>query len=222
MNVKEFEGKNEQEAINKAIESLGLSRDDIDVEVVEEKKAGFLFGGGKVKIRVYLDEEKKRSKASVQPESEFEKDIIAFLSGLIEKIGLSAEIRISYREERKLGLDIETAESGILIGKRGQTLEALQLITNIVAGRLENWSVRIIIDTQNYRIRRERTIIRFALQAAEHVRRTGGSRLLEAMNPFERRLIHTALGKEDDIETMSEGDGLYKRIRINYRGPDRV
>ena len=222
MNVKEFEGKNEQEAINKAIESLGLSRDDIDVEVVEEKKAGFLFGGGKVKIRVYLDEEKKRSKASVQPESEFEKDIIAFLSGLIEKIGLSAEIRISYREERKLGLDIETAESGILIGKRGQTLEALQLITNIVAGRLENWSVRIIIDTQNYRIRRERTIIGFALQAAEHVRRTGGSRLLEAMNPFERRLIHTALGKEDDIETMSEGDGLYKRIRINYRGPDRV
>ena len=158
----------------------------------------------------------------MQPESEFEKDIIAFLSGLIEKIGLSAEIRISYREERKLGLDIETAESGILIGKRGQTLEALQLITNIVAGRLENGSVRIIIDTQNYRIRRERTIIRFALQAAEHVRRTGVSRLLEAMNPFERRLIHTALSKEDDIETMSEGDGLYKRIRINYRGPDRV
>ena len=222
MNVKEFEGKNEQEAINKAIESLGLSRDDIDVEVVEAKKAGFLFGGGKVKIRVYSDEEKKQSKASVQPESEFEKDIIAFLSGLIEKIGLSAEIRISYREERKLGLDIETAESGILIGKRGQTLEALQLITNIVADRLENGSVRIIIDTQNYRIRRERTIIRFALQAAEHVRRTGVSRLLEAMNPFERRLIHTALSKEDDIETMSEGDGLYKRIRINYRGPDRV
>ena len=123
-------------------------------------------------------------------------------------------IKISFREEKKIGLDIETGDSAILIGKRGQTLEALQLITNIAAGRMDNGNVRVIIDTQNYRSRRERNLVRFAEQSAEQVRRTGVPKLLEAMNPFERRLIHTALRNVAGIETASEGDGLYKKIKI--------
>ena len=217
MVVKEFEGKNEQEAINNAIESLGLKREDIDVEVVESKRAGFLFGSGKVRIRIHLDDERDGENAALHPESDFERKIVDFLSGLLERAGFSAVVQISFREEKKIGLDIETEDSAILIGKRGQTLEALQLITNIAAGRMDNGNVRVIIDTQNYRSRRERNLVRFAEQSAEQVRRTGVPKLLEAMNPFERRLIHTALRNVAGIETASEGDGLYKKIKIYTR-----
>jgi spoIIIJ-associated protein len=223
MEAKEFEGKNEEEAINKAIEALGLKRDEIDVEIVESKKAPFLFGGGKVRIRVHLDEERRpapQSPGSAEPQSEFEQQVLEFTQGLLERTGLSARVRIAFREDRKLGLEIESRDSGILIGKRGQTLEALQTVVNVMAGRLKEKNIRVIVDSQNYRSRRERSLVRMAHQAAEEVRRTGQSRLLEAMNPFERRLIHTALSDLGDIATASEGEGLYKRVRVLYRGPN--
>ncbi len=218
MDVKEFEGKNEEEAINKAIESLGLNRDDIDVEIVEAKKSSFLFGGGKVKIRVHLEEEREESTGSLEPAGDFENQIIEFIEGLIRRIGISAHVQISFREDNKIGIDIDSQDSGILIGKRGQTLEALQTIANVAAGRIQDGHPRIIVDSQNYRSRRERNLVRLAYQTAEEVRRTRDSKLLEAMNPFERRLIHTALSEERDVETSSEGEGLYKRVRVYYRG----
>ena len=221
MDIKEFEGKNEEEAINKAIESLGLDRDDIDVEIVEAKKAPFLFGGGKVKIRVHLEEEREEREelsGSLEPNGDFENQIIEFTKGLIDRIGISAKMNISFRRDNKIGIDIDSQDSGILIGKRGQTLEALQTIVNVAASRIQDNHPRIIVDSQNYRSRRERSLIRLAHQTADEVRRTRDSRLLEAMNPFERRLIHTALSKERDVDTSSEGDGLYKRVRVYYRG----
>jgi len=236
MEVKEFEGKNEEEAINKAIESLGLDRDEIDVEIVETKKAPFLFGGGRVRIRVHLEEERqpdvneredeeplspRAAREPLPPQGDFEKAMVEYLQGLVERMGLAARVGIGFREERKLGLNIDTPDSGILIGKKGQTLEALQVIANIAASRLKEGAERIIVDTQNYRSRREQSLIRMARQTAQQVRRTRQSRLLEAMNPFERRLVHTALSKEGDIETASEGDGLYKRIRVLYKGSGR-
>jgi spoIIIJ-associated protein len=254
MSVKEFEGKNEEEAINKAIESLGLDRDDIDVEIVETRKAPFLFGGGRVRIRVHLEEERQpeleeqeerqprqpgqpregrgrgsRQRLSPQPaqpareplpaEGDFEKAMVEYLQGLVERMGIPGRVGIGFREEGKIGLNIDTPDSGILIGKKGQTLEALQVIANIAASRMKEGAERIIVDTQNYRSRHEQSLIRMARQTAQQVRRTRQSRLLEAMNPFERRLVHTALAEEGDIETASEGDGLYKRIRVLYRGP---
>ena len=221
MGVKEFEGKNEREAIDNAIKALGLNKEDIDIEVVEAKKGKFIFGGGKVRIRVHIEEDGFEPRNSLEAEDNFERDAVDYVSKLIEKIGMEAEVHIAYREERKIGLDIETDDSGLLIGKRGKTLEALQLITNIAAGRMSNDSRRIIIDTEDYRSRRESSLVRFAQSAAEQVRRTGQPRLLEAMNPFERRLVHTALGDSKDVETVSEGDGLYKRIRIYYRSSER-
>jgi spoIIIJ-associated protein len=218
MEVKEFEGKNEEDAINKAIESLGLDRDEIDVEIVEAKKAPFLFGGGKVKIRVHLEEEREEASGSLDPSGDFENQIIEFANGLIERIGVSASVQIAFRQDNKIGIDIDSTDSGILIGKRGQTLEALQTIINVAASRIQENHPRIIVDSQNYRSRRERSLVRLAHQTAEEVRRTRDSRLLEAMNPFERRLIHTTLSKERDVDTSSEGDGLYKRVRVFYKG----
>jgi spoIIIJ-associated protein len=237
MVVKEFEGKNEKEAIDRAIEELGLDRNEIDFEIVETKRPGILFRGGKVKIRVHLAEEQgdfevdpepeegngggprpARAAAPVlEPDGELEKKVIEFTRGLLERMGFPAEVHVNLREEGRVGLDIESDGSGILIGKQGKTLEALQFIVNLAAGRMEGAGTRIILDTQDYRSRRERALIRMANQVAEQVRHSRTSQLLEPLNPFERRLIHTSLARYGDIETVSEGDGLYKRIRVSWR-----
>ncbi len=235
MIVKEFEGKNEKEAIDRAIEELGLDRNEIDFEIVEAKKPGILFRGGKVKIRVHMSEENEEAEETDSeeedeagqppaaqeeplPRTEFEEKVVEFTKGLLDKMGFPGSVSVNRREERRLGLNIASENSGILIGKQGSTLEAFQFIVNLAAGRLGGDSTRIIIDTQGYRGRREKSLVRMANQVADQVRRNGSSRLLEAMNPFERRLIHTALARHGDIETVSEGDGLYKRIRVIYRG----
>ncbi|HTO23649.1 MAG TPA: RNA-binding cell elongation regulator Jag/EloR [Spirochaetia bacterium] len=237
MVVKEFEGKNEKEAIDRAIEELGLDRNEIDFEIVEAKKPGILFRGGKVKIRVHLldegesgDEFEEESPPEAAPQrqrpqgeaaaatGEFETKVVEFTRGLLDRMGFPAEITVNFREEGRLGLDIESDGSGILIGKQGKTLEALQFIVNLAAGRLGTDTTRIVLDTQDYRSRRERALVRMANQVAEQVRRGRDSQLLEPLNPFERRLIHTSLARYGDIETISEGDGLYKRIRVIWRG----
>jgi spoIIIJ-associated protein len=239
MIVKEFEGKNEKEAIDRAIEELGLDRNEIDFEIVEAKKAGILFRGGKVRIRVHLLEEQDEveedaeepgpgnrrdpnepapRKAPLPANGEQEHKVIDFARGLLDRMGFPAEVTVNFREEGRLGLDIESDGSGILIGKQGKTLEALQFIVNLAAGRMGGDTTRIVLDTQDYRSRRERSLIRMANQVAEQVRRSRESQLLEPLNPFERRLIHTSLARYGDIETMSEGDGLYKRIRVIWRG----
>ena len=244
MIVKEFEGKNEKEAIDRAIEELGLDRNEIDFEIVESKKPGILFRGGKVKIRVHLLDETEsgedyeeeagppeesppqqahpgrteRRGEHLETTGEFETKVVEFTLGLLDRMGFPAQVSVNFREEGRLGLDIESDGSGILIGKQGKTLEALQFIVNLAAGRLGGDSTRIVLDTQDYRSRRERALVRMANQVAEQVRRGRDSQLLEPLNPFERRLIHTSLARYGDIETMSEGDGLYKRIRVIYRG----
>jgi spoIIIJ-associated protein len=167
---------------------------------------------------VHLEEEREESTGSLEPAGDFENQIIEFIEGVIQRIGISARVQISFREDNKIGIDIDSQDSGILIGKRGQTLEALQTIANVAASRIQDGHPRIIVDSQNYRSRRERSLVRLAYQAADEVRRTRDSKLLEAMNPFERRLIHTSLSEERDVETSSEGEGLYKRVRVYYRG----
>jgi spoIIIJ-associated protein len=235
MIVREFEGKNEKEAIDRAIEELGLDRNEIDFEILEAKRPGILFRGGKVKIRVHLSEEHEveeeegfpnveeqripaQPSGDPMPQTPFEEKIVDFTRGLLSKMGFRAQVSINRREENRLGLDIETESSGILIGKQGKTLEAFQFVVNLAGGRLGGETTRVVIDTQDYRSRRERSLIRMANQVADQVRRSRDSRLLEALNPFERRLIHTSLATHGDIETVSEGDGLYKRIRVIYRG----
>ena len=226
MVVKEFEGKNEKEAIDRAIEELGLDRNEIDFEIVEAKRPGILFRGGKVKIRVHMSEESDEEtegeepgrEVPVRPQGEFEEKVIEFTRGLLSHMGFPAQINVNFREDGRLGLDIESDGSGILIGKQGKTLEAMQFLVNLAAGRMGGNATRIVLDTQDYRSRRERSLVRMANQVAERVRRGRDSQLLEPLNPFERRLIHTSLARYGDIETISEGDGLYKRIRVIWRG----
>ncbi len=215
----EFEGRTEQEAIDKAIESLNLERDQFDVEVIETSKKG-LFKKGSVKIRVYYGddsdddyEEADNENNAGTPESDVERKVLDFVDALISKMGYEGEASISYRRESKIGISIDSPDSSIIIGRKGKNLDAIQLVTNVYAGNIDP-DIKVVIDSENYRMRHEEQIIRSAYRVAESVRRTGRSKLLDPMNPFERRLVHTALNDFEGVETKSEGEGLYKQVRI--------
>ena len=214
----DFEGRTEQEAIDNAVEALGLDRDQFDVEIIENSKKG-LFRKGNVKIRVHYgdddsyQEEGEDGDSNPVPQSDVERKIIEFIETLISKMGYTGSAAISFRRDSKIGIDISSPDSSILIGRKGKNLDAIQLVVNVYAGNLDP-DIKVVVDSENYRMRHEENIIRNAYKTAEMVRRSGRSRLLDPMNPFERRLVHTALNDFDGVETKSEGEGLYKQVRI--------
>ena len=236
--IYEFEGRTEKEAIDRAAAELGLQKDDFDVEILETQRSG-LFKKGFVKIKVHTSslgkttgtdrEEEAASQhwgrqmsksvfGDPEPKNEVERQMIDFLEGIIERMGYAGKVTVLFREDRKIGLKIDSEYSSILIGKKGKNLDALQLLANIYAGRLGREDLRVILDSENYRIRREESLVRLAYTVADRVRENRGSILLEPMNPFDRRLIHTTLNDISDVETKSEGEGLYKQVRVYYRG----
>jgi spoIIIJ-associated protein len=243
--VYEFEGRTEKDAIDRAAAELGLDKDAFDVEIVEAQRGG-LFKKGFVKIKIHTDsegvnlpvtsvsvtetmemtppegagQERKKQKTvfgNPAAQNEFEEKLIGFVKTLIEKMGYDCAVGVQFREDRKIGLKIDSDNSSILIGKKGKNLDALQLLVNIYAGRLGREDIRVILDSENYRLRREETLVRMAYTVADRVRETRSSILLEPMNPFDRRLIHTTLNDIADIETKSEGEGTYKQVRVFFR-----
>jgi spoIIIJ-associated protein len=237
--VYEFEGRTEKEAIDKAAEELGLEKDDFDVEILETQRQG-LFKKGHVRIQVHTEKsvsaaytgspengkggenrnESPRQTVFGNPAAlnEFEQKMTDFVAELIRRMGYEGKVSVLFREESKLGLKIDSEHSSILIGKKGKNLDALQLLANIYAGRQGHEEIRIILDSENYRIRREESLVRLAYTVADRVRESRSSVLLEPMNPFDRRLIHTTLNDITDVETKSEGEGLYKQVRVYFRG----
>lgn len=230
--IYEYEGKTEKEAIEIAAAELGLERDQFDVERLETQKKS-LFKKGYVRIRVHtvdtpehvnpefdgtIPKTQKHIFADPLPQDEFEEKLIDFTASVIRKMGYDASVEIMFREDHKIGMRLNSSHSSILIGRKGKNLDALQLLVNVYAGRLGREDVRIILDTENYRIRREESLVRLAYNTADKVRMSKTSILLEPMNPFERRLIHTTLNDINDVETKSEGEGLYKQVRVIYKG----
>lgn len=218
----EFEGRTEEEAIEKAANELGLAKDEFDVEILETQRSGFLKKG-KTLIRVHVRRQGRPGNLSpsqkpIMPDGKFEEGMLEFVRELVERMGYSCKSSVLFREEQKLGIKIESDNAAILIGKKGKNLDAIQLLANVYAGRIGHEDTRIIIDSENYRIRREETIVKMAYETAERVRQNRTSVLLEPMNPFERRIVHTTLNDIVDIETKSEGDGLYKQVRVLPRG----
>ncbi|MDR1618158.1 MAG: protein jag [Treponema sp.] len=246
--IYEFEGRTEKEAVDRAAEELGLEKDDFDVEILETHRQGlFRKGYVKIQVHTdkpvsdlprapcaggRKDEEGKRRKEAAsreeqysqavfgdpEPKNDFEQKMIDFVAGVIERMGYNGEVSVLFREEHKIGLKVDSEYSSILIGKKGKNLDALQLLANIYAGRQGREDMRVILDSENYRIRREESLVRLAYTVADRVRENRGSILLEPMNPFDRRLIHTTLNDIADVETKSEGEGLYKQVRVYYRG----
>ncbi len=239
--IYEFEGRTEKEAIDRAAAELGLEKDAFDVEIVETQRGG-LFKKGFVKIKIHTGAdgesvtvteraetgkpEQRRKEGRKQKivfgdpsaQNEFEENLLQFIEILVEKMGYKCKAGVQFREDRKIGIKMDSDSSSILIGKKGKNLDALQLLANIYAGRLGREDIRVILDSENYRLRREESLVRMAYTVADRVRETRNSILLEPMNPFDRRLIHTTLNDISDIETKSEGEGTYKQVRILFRG----
>ena len=214
--IREFEGKSEQEAIAKAMEELQLVQEDIDIEVVDSGKRS-LFKKGTVRIRVHIhtgDDESVEEEVSEKIyDEDFEEKITDFLSTLLVKMGYPGSVEVNFRKPEKIGLNIVSQHSAILIGKKGKNLDAIQLLVNVFAGQIVS-HVKVVVDSENYRMRHEEYLVRLAFKTAQIVKKSGRSQLLEPMNPFERRLVHTALNDIDGIETKSEGEGLFKQVRI--------
>ncbi len=223
--MKEFEGRTEQEAIAKAVEELHIEREDFDVEIVEPVRKG-LFKKSNVKIRIHFEDEndvldegydvqgeQDEQELDAPINSDLEDKLLLFVATILEKMGYQGKVSISFRKARKLGLNIESDNSSIIIGRKGKNLDAIQLLANVYAGQIDP-DLKVIIDSENYRMRHEEQLIRMAFKTAEQVKKSGRSRLLEPMNPYERRLVHTALNDFGGVETKSEGEGLYKQIRI--------
>lgn len=224
--IYEFEGKTERDAIDKAIAELGVESDQFDVEIVEIQKNS-LFKKGYAKIRVHIDDKTTKTQPTADTPhqsmpsrdgaTDKEADLLKFVGELIRTMGYTANMEILSREERKLLIRLSSEDSAILIGKKGKNLDALQLIANVYAGKI-GISERIMLDCENYRIRREESLVRLAYTIADQVVTTKTSVLLEPMNPYERRLIHSTLADIRDVDTKSEGDGLYKQVRVLYKG----
>ena len=209
---REFEGKTEQEAVALAIAELQIDRQDFDVEIVDTGRKG-LFKKGPVKIRVHLDDEKfeevfeevvsdDESVAKHVISEEFEQEVIDFVTTLLVKMGFPGSVEVVSRKEGKLGLDIVSSHSAIIIGRKGKNLDAIQLLANVYAGKLDE-EVKVVIDGENYRMRHEEQLVRMAFRQPNRCS-SGKSRLLEPMNPREA-LIHTALFRVHGVQTKSEG-----------------
>lgn len=207
MLVKEFSGKNEKDAINKALEELNLSEDQVRIEVIDKGKRN-LFGIGEESptiIRVYYEEISTNL-------CEFQ----SIVSNILKYMGISAEVNVKEESEKRIYINISTEDSGVLIGKKGNTLEALQFIISLIAAKkLGDDSERhIILDVDGYRERREETLKHIARQAAQQVKKTRRTISLEPMSPYERRIIHLELQNDQFVETKSDGEPPYRSVKV--------
>ena len=203
-----------EEAITKACIELGAASDDIEYEILETGSNGILGIGA----RPYVISAKLKE----IPEASLEDKALEFLSSVFEGMRMDVSIDISLDEEnRELSINLSGDDMGVLIGKRGQTLDALQYLTGQVVNKNQNEYIRVKLDTENYRERRMETLETLAKNIAYRVRRTRRPIALEPMNPYERRIIHSALQNEKDVLTRSEGEEPYRHVVICYKKKSR-
>ena len=208
MEFKEFTGKTVDDALTNATVSLGVTSSEIKYEVIEEGSNGFLGIGSKdavIKVVISGNEDPK----------EIAKD---FLNGVFEAMQLEVNISMDLEEaDNTLSIDLAGPEMGVLIGKRGQTLDSLQYLTNLAVNRSAENYTRVKIDTEDYRRRRKETLENLAKNMASKVKRTKKAVTLEAMNPYERRIIHSALQNDNNVTTHSEGEEPYRYVVISLK-----
>ena len=203
-----------EEAITKACIELGAASDDIEYEILETGSNGILGIG----VRPYVISAQLKE----IPEASLEDKALEFLSSVFEGMRMDVSIDISLDEENKeLSINLSGDDMGVLIGKRGQTLDALQYLTGQVVNKNQNEYIRVKLDTENYRERRMETLETLAKNIAYRVRRTRRPIALEPMNPYERRIIHSALQNEKDVLTRSEGEEPYRHVVICYKKKSR-
>ncbi|MBZ4652973.1 MAG: single-stranded nucleic acid binding domain protein [Peptococcaceae bacterium] len=206
MRILEKTGRTVEEAVSQALAELKLKKDEVEIEILEEPNKGIfgLFGSKNARVRV-----------TEKPDPI--KAVKKFYEEVTAQMGVKSEIFVS-EEEDFIKMTLIGNNLGILIGRRGETLDALQYLGNLVANK-HNLAERkkIILDAEGYRKRREDTLVNLAARLAERVKRTGYRVVLEPMNPQERRIIHTALQNDKRVQTYSEGEEPFRKVVIALR-----
>lgn len=243
----EKSGKTEEAAIAAALEELGLDRDDVSVEIVERAKSGFLgIGASPAVIRVQYEapdeeletvaeaaaESPAAAPAEAQPvaapaapaadEPESYARIRAFVSGLLEHMGIQAEIEITARDNGGVNVNLSGSNMGAVIGRRGETLDAIQHLTNYAVNRGSDKHMHISVDAESYRAKREESLVRLAEKMAAKAIKYKRSMALEPMNSYERHVIHTALQDYEGVTTSSTGTEPNRRVVVSYEKPQRT
>lgn len=206
MEFVEKTGKTVEEAINAALKDLNTTKENVDIEILEKETKGFLgiLGSKPAKVKVT----KKYNPVSVA---------VIFLKEIFLAMGITVDIETEFRDNKYLLINLLGQEMGILIGKRGQTLDSLQYLVNLVVNKGDTGYISITLDTENYRQRRKDTLEALAKNLAKKVKSTRKSVVLEPMNPYERRIIHSILQNDKFITTHSEGEDPYRYIIISLK-----
>jgi spoIIIJ-associated protein len=217
----EIEGKTVEEAISKACEELKVSREDLEIEVLENGSSGFLglVGAKNAQIRATVKEAAPAAgegaglpaDASSQAAGETAKKT---LQDILRLLGIEAGVQLKEEPER-IVLNIEGDGSGLLIGRKGQTLDALEYLINKIVHRGAEDKKRIVVDTENYRSRREESLVHLAQRLGDKAKRLGRPVTISPMSAHDRRIVHLALEEDKSLRTRSTGTGLYRKIVIS-------
>ncbi|MBE0480470.1 MAG: protein jag [Dehalococcoidia bacterium] len=212
----EISAKSEEEAVDIALAELGLSRSEVDVVIVKKGRTGlFGFGAEEVRVRVTPREMSAVSTSGVQDVAQ------EVLRTLLNGTGIDADIHVEVKhggEQSTISLDIEGDDLGILIGRRGETLTALQYLVNLIVSRQARSYVGVVVDVEGYRKRRYEALRQLARRLADQVRSTGRPVTLEPMSAGERRIIHLELRDNPYVSTQSVGQGDGRKIAIFSKG----
>ena len=210
INTIEISGKTEDEAIASALAQLGLDRDEVSIEIIERAKSGFLgIGSSPAVVRVSYEVKEQSLQERVED----------FLTGLLERMGVQAELEITEKENGALHVNLSGESMGMIIGRRGETLDAIQHLTNYAVNRGLDKRTHISVDAENYRAKREESLVHLAEKMAAKVVKYKRSMALEPMNSYERHVIHTALQDYEGVTTASTGTEPNRRVVVSYVKP---
>ena len=201
----EVQGRTEDEAIEAALEQLGMARDDVSVEIVEQARTGFL---GLKNIPAVV-------KVVYEAKEERIEQVDSFLTGLFERMDIDVSLDIS-EAEGSINVILTGKDPGALIGRRGETLDAIQHLTNYVVNRSVSGRIRINLDAENYRQRRNEALENLASRTASKVLKYRRNMTLDPMNAYERHVIHTALQDHKQVSTFSVGSEPNRRVVIAF------
>lgn len=198
-------GKTVDDALQEALKELHASKDEVEVTVIDEGTRGFLgmFGAKDAVIQVVK---------KFNPE----KIAVTFLQEMFQAMGIQVSIETQLKD-KQLSIELSGEEMGVLIGKRGQTLDSLQYLVSLVVNKGSSPYVSILLDTENYRQRRKETLESLAYNLAKKVKQTKKNVVLEPMNPYERRIIHSSLQNDRYVTTYSEGEEPYRNVVITLK-----
>ncbi|HIV90181.1 MAG TPA: protein jag [Candidatus Eisenbergiella stercoravium] len=206
MEFVEFTAKTVDDAITAACQKFLVTSDRLEYEVMEEGSSGFLgFNSKPARIRAKVKET-------------LEDKAKAFLDDVFTAMNMTVLVEVSFDEEEKvMDIELKGDDMGVLIGKRGQTLDSLQYLVSLVVNRDSDDYIRVKVDTENYRKRRKETLENLAKNIAYKVKRTKRSVSLEPMNPYERRIIHSALQNDKFVTTHSEGEEPFRHVVVTLK-----